>query len=238
MYMSMNNKPAPRHLSLLLLAYVLLASSASAGPKDEIALFKYQGAVEGQTSFAKFENFRGILEDKVLSLQNEVFRSTPPQDKNLEYLKKIHIGYRNQDRFSGQDEVNKWMKNESNVLILLKGTIISDDNINYIVRSHVYLGDLKEYAATDVVTLNLPVKISEFGNTRDSHTCILLYALAMDAKRQGYPKEHVALFLKTAKNRMADLKRRTGKLSPGLVALETMITKATAELLGGDDASH
>jgi len=105
------------------------------------------------------------------------------------------------------------------------------------VKSNFHLGALKEYFPYDVVKITLPVSSGEFGNTQDSHSLVILYALAMDAKRQGFNKSHIARFLTAANNKLADIKRRGGALGDDLAELEKALHKTTAELLGGSDGN-
>lgn len=229
-----------RSMFLALISLWLLLSEASAEPRYVIALFKYQGAVQGQKADEKFSNFHGILEVKLLNLKKEVVQTwlgRRDASERLDYLNKISIRFKGIDSFSKPEDIYKWMKNESDVLTLLRGSIISDDNVTYKVYSNFYLGDLKEYLPYDVITVSLPIMSSEFANTKDSHTLVFLYALAMDAKRLGSAKDHIALFLKAASNRIADIKRRQGNLSRDLGEIEKAIMKATTELLGTQDVT-
>jgi len=216
-------------LIVLLLGCGLLPNPAAAAPKSEVALFEYAGVAEGQPSSAKFGAFRGILMDKISNLKREVLQEDAD---GFAYLEDVHLSYRDKDNFSKPESINKWLKNQSSVLCLLRGTIISDDNITYLVKSNFHLGELKAYFPYEVVRITLPVSSSEFGNTQDSHSLVILYALAMDSKRLGYDKNHIARFLTAASNKLGDIKRRGGPLSGDLAELETAIAKATAELLG------
>jgi len=238
--MPMNNSRPIMYIFSIILLLCLLSSDAFAEHKLTIALFKYEGAVQGQEADVKFGGFRGILKNKLLNLKKEVLQKWSEQQEDgggLEYLDGIHIEFRDSDSFSKEEDIHKWMNNESDVLTLLRGSIISDDNVTYVVYSNFYLGNLKTYLPNDVITVSLQVKSTEFGNTRDTHTLVFLYALAMDAKRLGYGRDVVALFLKAANNRIADVKRREGHLSGDLEQLEAAIVKANNELLGIDDGA-
>lgn len=112
-------------LTSMLFWFLLLETYAE--PKVEIALFKYLGALEGHKANEKFENFHGILNDKLLSMTEEV-SSQESAGENLDYLKRIHIEFHDKDNFSGLEGINRWMKNEADVLTLLRGSIISDDD--------------------------------------------------------------------------------------------------------------
>ena len=201
-----------------------------AAPKSEVVIFQYAGVVEGSVSSEKFGSFRGILEDKISSLKREVLQGNT---QGFDYLEDVRVNFRKQDNFTTIEGVNQWMKNEASVLCLLRGTIISDDNVTYMVKSNIHLGELKGKYRHDVLRITLPINSKEFGNTRDSHSVVILYALAMDAKRLGYDKSHIARFLNAANNKLADIKRRGGLTSDDLADLETAIRADSSELLGG-----
>jgi len=215
-----------------LLAAVTLAVASS--PKNEVALFQYEGVSEGALSSAKFGVFRGILKDKISNLKREMLQG---ETHGFDYLEDVYVNYRNKDTFTRPEGINRWLKNQASVLCLLRGTIVSDDNITYLVKSNFHLGELKGAFPYDVVKITLPVISSEFGNTQDSHSLVILYALAMDAKRLGQDKSTIARFLTAANNKMADIKRRSGALSGDLADLERALMEATSELLGDDDGN-
>lgn len=188
-------------------------------PRIEIALFKYEGIAKGQLSEEKYGMFLGIIKGKLKILRNEI-----PQTK-------IHIKSRGNDTFDIDQEVYHWIENQTNVLSVLRGTIASDDNINYTVHSRFFLRRFRAYLPYEEVIVELPIKEKEFKNTIDSHTLVILYALAMDVKRLGYPKDQIALYLKSAINIILDLESKRS-LSGDLTVLKNAIQTATDELLG------
>ena len=218
-------------ITAFLAVWFNFAKIASAAPKNEVALFEYEGVVEGDVSSAKFGVFRGILKDKISNLKREVLQGDV---QGFEYLEDVYVNFRAKDTFTKTEGINRWLKNQTSVLCLLRGTILSDDNVTYLVKSSLHLGELKGSFPYDVVKITLPVSSSEFGNTQDSHSLVILYALAMDAKRLGQDKSHIARFLTAANNKLADLKRRRGSLSGDLLLLETALQQATDELLRED----
>lgn len=204
-----------------------------AAPKSQVAIFQYKGA-SSATSKDKFEVFQGIIEDKISNLRREVFQD---DEQGLAYLEDIYVSYHDQDTFTRNANIKLWLKNQTSVLCLLRGTIVSDDNLTYMVKSNFHLGELKEYFPYDVIKIDLPIKISEHANTQDSHSLVILYALAMDAKRLGADSHHVARFLTSALNKIADIKRRSGELQGDLAKLEQAIVQASNELMGGGNGS-
>ncbi|NOQ78109.1 MAG: hypothetical protein GQ546_01775 [Gammaproteobacteria bacterium] len=224
-------------LSVSIIATVLLltiACSAFAAPKNEVALFEYEGVSEGGVSSAKFGVFKGILKDKISNLKREVLQGDA---QGFDYLEEVYVNFRDKDTFDKSEGINLWLKNQTSVLCLMRGTIVSDDNITYLVKSNFHLGELKGTFPYDTVNITLPVSSKEFGNTQDSHSLVILYALAMDAKRLGHDKSHIARFLNSANNKLADIKRRGGVLNGDLGILETALAQATREILGGDNGN-
>lgn len=211
----------------LLLGFALVPQGFAL-PKSEVAVFQYAGSVEGDASGEKFSVFRGILDDKISHLKREVLQGDALA---LAYLNDVHISYRDKDNFTTTEGINRWLKNQASVLCVLRGTIISDDNVTYIVKSNIYLGELRGHFPYDSLKISLPISSREFGNNRDSHSVVILYALAMDAKRLGYDKSHIARFLTVANNKLADIKRRGGQAATDLAALENAIRKTTTQLL-------
>jgi hypothetical protein len=204
-----------------------------AAPKNVVAIFQYKGA-NSPLSKDKYETFQQIIEDKIDNLKREVFQSDLQAPA---YLQDIEIMVHEQDTFTRRSGIKRWLKNQSSVLCLLRGAIVSDDNVTYMVKSNFHLGELTEYFPHDVVKIDLPVVKSEHANTKDSHSLVLLYALAMDAKRVGSDSHHIARFLTSALNKLADMKRRSGQLKGDLATLEQAIIKAANDLLGGDNGS-
>jgi hypothetical protein len=221
-----------RAISRLLVPMLLgsaLAPEGFAAPKSEVAVFQYAGVVEGHTSGEQFSVFRGILNDKILQLRREVLQG---DSQALAYLNDVHVSFRDKDSFTTTEGINKWLKNQGSVLCVLRGTIISDDDATYMVKSNIHLGELRGHFPYDVVRITLPISVKEFSNSRDSHSVVILYALAMDAKRLGYDRSHVARFLTAANNKLADITRRGGQVGSDLADLEKAIRAASAELLG------
>jgi hypothetical protein len=200
-------------------------------PRVEVALFKYHGAVSGHDSGVKFDVFRGLVEQKIANLRNEVLQDRESRSNALGNLSDVHLNYRGDDLFGVPSDVARWLHNETRVLNVMRGSIVSDDGRNYIVVSRFHLTGPAESGALHTVTVTLPVKSAEFANTRDTHTLVILYALAMEARRAGRLPDEIALFLAAARNIIADLERRSGALTGDLSQIKAAVERAQAEIL-------
>lgn len=223
-----------RHFLRAVFIFFLLLVDASAEPKIEIALFQYKGVIQGQKGEEKFSNFRGILDRKLLNLKNEVLQTQYGKEvtgKDLSYLNKLNIKFRDKDNFSNVDDVYKWMSNEIGVLVILRGNILSDDNSTYNAYTDCYLRNQQHQVQPNILTLSMPIKSVEVANNQDSHTIAFLYALAMDAKSQGRPNDQIVSILRPARDKLADIRRRNRNLSPELIKLESAIINMQNDVL-------
>jgi len=222
-------------MAVAALAWVGFAATAQDGgatphPRGEIALFKYHGALPNQPGAAQFDVFQGLIDQKIDRLRNQL-ESASVTKASPGLVPDVHLKYRGEDSFEEASGVALWLKNEGSVLNVMRGTIVADQDANYSVHTRFYLADRTDYLPLDVVSVQLPIKDTEFANTADSHTLVILYALAMDAKRLKRPPAQVAVFLSAAENTIADLEGRSGKLTGDLASLKAAVKKAKADIL-------
>lgn len=229
MCMSMTKWRPAAHLSLLAALGFVTASDGFAVPKDEVAVFRYAGVVDGDVSSRQFSVFQGILKDKLSLLSREVSQS---DDVTHAHLRSMHVRVIEKDSFQTSKGVNDWLDNQTSVLCVLRGTIVSDDSVTYVVKSDIHLGRLRGSLPYELVKISLPINSREFGNNRDSHSVVILYALAMDASRLGYDRSYTAGLLNAASSRLADIKRRGGDVSADLVDLDRAIQTESNKLRG------
>lgn len=227
--------PEMKNLAILGLAAAILlpgwslaqpTSGDAQNPRIEIALFKYHG------SETKFDVFHGLFKQKILNLRTKILRTWGSSYDNVDYIADIHVKYHADDTFGSPGKVFEWMRSQGVVLNVMRGTILSDDGTNYVVFSQFYLPNWSTNLRSNVITVSLPIRVDEFSNTQDSHTLVILYALAVDARRLGLAPAFVAQFLSKAKNLFADIERRSGTLSNDLAALKGAVESAERELLG------
>jgi len=171
-----------------------------------VTLFKYHGSEQGELSIA-FNQFQGIIKDKIVALVQEIKAS----NSNCFYLDKLHLCYINQYSPSSYDSILQyWNSNSKSILEILTGTIFSKEG-TVIVGSRAYFNDAIEYhkSQTNLKTMNFELRVSpdEFGATRDLHSLITLYILAIDAKRSKLSNDIIAEYLSKAFTLSKDLGR-------------------------------
>ena len=178
---------------------------AENAPRLTISIFKYSG-IRTERHENEFDAFKEIIVAKILKLTQEfetkgnrfdyISHLTPSFVSDLASNKHLpFIG-------SQKDLYDHWYS--SGALEVLLGRIRSTGSI-FSVRSEVFLGDLKGNLENPSLTLDLSIVDEQFDTTRDSHTLITLYALAMDAQGRGRPKDEVLTFLSEAYGRLPDL---------------------------------
>ena len=171
-----------------------------------ISIYKYSGLNRSQIHEAKFYEFEEIISSKLLLLPQELIAT----NKHFEYvsnLRKIlvHDLYSNEHVFfTGTNKELHIFWDESNSLEVLLGRVRLKNNI-YSVRSNIYLGDLKGNLDKPSITLDLPIIDEQFDTTRDSHTIVTLYALAMDAINCNKPPWIIQHLLSEAYERLSDI---------------------------------
>ena len=89
------------------------------------------------------------------------------------------------------------------------------------MRSKIYLGNLKGHLNDATITVDLPIKDEEFDTTRDTHSVVTLYALAMDARQMNRPENEINALLAEALSRFPD----NHENMPGMTALKEAITQ-------------
>jgi hypothetical protein len=183
----------------------------AATPRVEIVLLPYSGlGTEGARKSA-FDEFRGILEDKLTNLVQEL--STGPELAGkvaAQQLARLRVGTLQGTGSAapgtgsggGLDLEQKlllWRQRHS--LGLLSGTL-SDasptDRARFRVNSQIFIGDLDGAKLGRSIPLAMEIGPDEFRNTRDVHALTVLYALALDARRLEYPDEVVTAYLSKA----------------------------------------
>ncbi|VAV85114.1 hypothetical protein MNBD_DELTA01-217 [hydrothermal vent metagenome] len=210
-------------LVIALSLFIFTDVGAEDPPRLSIEIFKYNG-LEDDTREKKFKTFVEIIHDKISRLSEEIEYKydgiNQLNDLALNIVKDADSGEHAPFEGTGNDLYDHW--NSSNALEVFIGRLRVQDS-NYSVRSKVFLGDLKGALESKTVAIDLPISDEEFDTTRDSHSIITLYALAIDAKRRGQPDQEVLSLLSEAYSRLPE----SSQMSM-LIDLETAI-KETIE---------
>ncbi len=225
-----------KKVSLIIIVICLYIScnfylNARAAPDKEInprlfvSVFKYS-KVHSDQEENEFKEFIEIIRTKILKLAEEL----KIKGYNFNYLGQLKTSMVLDEKtgkpkiFEGsmQELDEHWKR--SGALEVLNGRLRHQDKI-ITVRSNVFLGELKGELATPIITLDMPISDNEFDSTRDSHSLVTLYAMAMDAKNRGRPPYEIISILSEANAIAEDFK----KDMPGIQTLQSAIKKSLDE---------
>lgn len=188
-------------------------------PRLIISIYKYSG-IHTKKQENEFDAFKEIIQAKILKLSQEIGSEGTSLDYVSGLMPSLVSDLKSNENlpFTGsrKDLYDYWYS--SGALEVLLGRIRSTGS-TFSVRSEVFLGDLKGDLKKDSVTLDLPISDEQFDTTRDSHTIVTLYALAMDAKKRNRPGNEVLAFLSEANARLPDLPAEM----PGVLELKKAI---------------
>ncbi len=223
-----NSKVKSLVIFLLVIVFSFIISTgafAQDPPRLSIEIFKYSG-LEDDTSEKKFKTFVEIIRDKISRLSEEIESKYSAynqlNDLALNIVKDADSGEHAAFEGTSNDLYNHW--NSSNALEIFLGRLRVQDS-TYSVRSKVFLGDLKGALESKTVDIDLLISDEEFDTTKDSHSIITLYALAIDAKRRGQPDEEVLSLLSEAYSRLPEFLEITA-----LIDIETAIKKTIEDI--------
>lgn len=167
-------------LWVLAVAASLIAGVAQADDRTEIHMFRYAGTND-QPAMGAFLDFRDIIVHKLL-LAREVGAATP--DVATDRLRVAQV----------RDQAGEWMAFSADLTMLegywrdhgplgvLLGRVRHPDG-GFTVRSSIYLGGLQGDLPQPFVDIDLPIADEQFDTTRDSHSVVTLYALAISTLR-------------------------------------------------------
>lgn len=194
-------------------------------PRLFVSIFKYS-KVHSDQEENKFKEFIEIISAKILKLAEEL----KIKGEKFNYLGQLKTSMVLDEKtgkhkiFEGsmQELDEHWKK--SWALEVLNGRLRNQDNI-ISVRSNIFLGELQGDLAEPIIILDLPISDDEFDSTRDSHSLVTLYAMAMDAKKRGRPPYEIISILSEANAIAEDFKKE----KPGIEKLQSAIKKSLEE---------
>jgi hypothetical protein len=208
----------------LVIAVLSTAQYAQAdGERLNISVVSYSGKDED------FKVFRSRLGDWVLNLSEEL--SAPA---GADYLRRLKLVDRKAEFSTAADLDSYWKTGDA--LQVLTGSIAPEAGNSYFVQSRIYLGDLQGAFPRKTILIEVPFTARNYADTQDSHTAVLLYGLAMDAERvDSSHKALIAQLLKSAKDKLADIKKRKSlawNAQSPLPELERAVEEAEKRLKG------
>jgi hypothetical protein len=193
----------------------LAVHAAPTTPRLLVQIFNYPG--EGPV----FEQFYAIVSSKIRVLGDAIARDHP----DCAYMKDLHAEKAGRDETSGANQtLEEWRS--SNALLFLSGLFYRRGPDEF-VRSLPYFGELAPQAGElDRLQLDLGIDMNELGQTTDSHSLAVLYALAMDARRIGRPKDVILTFLGQA----VSVAQGVDSAVPGVATLKAQLRKAFQDI--------
>jgi hypothetical protein len=179
-------------------ALMLYAPGALAdGERLTISMVNYRGKGEA------FEQFRSRFRDWMLTLSECI-----PATVKVNYLSRLKLIER-ETEFPSDDALKKYWKEGDALQVVSSVSIDKDAGDKYFVSTRIYLGELQGQFPRDSILIEVPFAVRDYADTKDFHTAVMLYGLAMDAERVDHSRKAlIAQFLKSAKDKLTDIKNR------------------------------
>jgi hypothetical protein len=197
-------------------------------PRLTVTLFQYHGVID-TTRKGFFSQFRGILSETIENLATRSAQSLQLRDLAKLTLLPHGIVDPPEEPANAIKTQDYWCNTAS--LQLLRGNLIAADGGGYVVRSRVYLGDLKGQLSQSTVSLEFPLDAKSYLATSEAHYLLLYYSLAMDYANRGANGALVAELLAAALDRVSALER-LGALSGDLKDVAGAVRAAVARYAG------
>lgn len=178
----------------------VVVASKDEAPRVVLTLLPYAGADGDDQRRAAFDQFRGILEDKITNLVQDLGHRPaldgPEAAAQLSHLK-LQVTNAPGTGLDLGEKLRIWQQRHS--LSLLTGTLARETAAdNFSVHSQVFIGDLDGSALGRSFPVEMSIEPGQFRNLRDVHALTVLYALAMDARRLGASQAVVNAYLSEA----------------------------------------
>lgn len=159
----------------------LNSTMSIAGERSILHVYRYANT-ETPERQAAFEQFQEAITSKMLSLRDELGQSINLPTLNALAMRKV-LNRTTQAHLSvvgiSSDQMAAFWSQQG-ALGVLYGRL-QDEDSEFRVRTRFFMGTLKGSLPATSVTIDLPLRDEEFDTTRDSHSAVTLYALAMDS---------------------------------------------------------
>lgn len=192
---------------------VAMRPSANA-PRLIVQLFDYASSEAG--SEQQLAQFHTIVRNKIQMLAQSISIRNPL----CKYVADLRVERTARQLASSPNATLAEWKS-SGALLFLSGLLFRRES-DVIVRSQPFFGELGGDTDISRVQIDLRIHVDEFGQTTDTHSLALLYALAMDARRRGQPNDVVLLFLGEAVSTAQGLDSTV----PGVTLLKNALSDA------------
>ena len=210
-------------LSLVIISLIIefapLVSFAQDTYLPKIELNEYVGMTAG-----KERVIRKILEKNIRLLAEKFSQKA----EGCQYLRNLVIEQSSEVLPATNNLKLEHIRKEK-LLMIMTGLIQTIENNDY-VESEIYINDYgenKEFSYIDVKTKFSP---NEVRSLRDSHSLIISYVLAMEAKHFKRSKDVIAVYLVHAQNIANDLPKFLTDSSSSTSAIPTIVSEINKEL--------
>jgi predicted ribosome quality control (RQC) complex YloA/Tae2 family protein len=198
-----------RMLSIVLLSLAFLASAgnlvAHAEQRTVIDVLQYSPRSQSDIR----EQFVSVLREKLAQLPQELDSLTPDERNRLAAMNVDDKDTQTQPSLTLL--AHRW-KDSNLVLMIMYGTIFTVQGAKApTIDSTIYVGQNDRLFTTEDERVDLPLDVNTANDFKDSHTLMLLYALAKDAHSQGKQPAVVDAYLSKALSISGDL----AKNNPG-----------------------
>ncbi len=174
---------------------------ADTPPRLKLAMFDYAGAESGDAA-RHFSRFQQIIRRKLAHVAEEVIETGLP----LSELEDLSVFAAGQDTLASRRAVRNYA-NQPDILKVLRGDI-AEMGDGFEITSLVFLGNRKGPLRSEELIVTMPVDRREYANTRDGHSILAAYALAVDAAQRQCPTSVVLALLSFTRNKIADVRER------------------------------
>lgn len=164
-----------KRASCTALLLCVLAGIARADDRTEIHMFRYAGTND-DSAMGAFLDFRDIITHKLLLLAREVTEADTATDRLRVTQVRDQAG--EWTAFSADLSMLEGYWRDHGPLGVLLGRVRQRHD-GFAVRSSMYLGALQGDLPQAFVDIDLPIADAQFDTTRDSHSIVTLYALAI-----------------------------------------------------------
>jgi hypothetical protein len=227
----------------------VVVTAKQEAPRVELDLLPYAGVAGEASRRAAFDEFRGILQEKLENLVQELTASpgltSDVARRQLAPLKLQALAWNGSGWSAAaaggaeagamtglnlEQKLAVWRQRHS--LGLLSGTLSEETTASgarFRVDGQFFIGDLDGAPLGRSIPLSMEISPDEFRNTRDANALSWLYALALDARRLRYPDDVVSTYLSKAYS-IAQTLRESSTGAPLPESVTTIAARVESDL--------
>jgi len=172
--------------SLVLAEPVYAECAAAPDTRAVVLVAHYAGGKTGESA-NQLSYFLGALRGNYDMLKEDL----KPYTATAPFLKRFSLSLDDAEVMSGQpitiDRASKIWNDAPQTLTIFYG-VINGIQGQFTVQSSIYIGDLEP----PIFRMALPLQGLEYGLANDNHSMLIYYALALQAKKLGCPRDVVA----------------------------------------------